>query len=65
MAPTQALDESLTEVDPASSHDPVFQQLEMMMTILVDLTSRVQASEEQAREKAATSSVSSSTSRAD
>ena len=48
---TQALDESLTEVDPISGQDSVFQQLEMMMTVLADLTSRVKANENQVSEK--------------
>ena len=58
MAPTQALDESPAEDDRASGQDPISELLEMMMRMLVDLTSRVQANEDQAREKATTSSLS-------
>ena len=58
MAPIQALDESRAEVYLASGHDPVVQQLKRMMTMIVDLTSRVKASEDWAREKATTRPVS-------
>ena len=65
VTPTQALGESLAESDPASSQVPVSEQLEMIMHMLVDLSNRVQDSEDQSREKATTSSISPSTSRAD
>ena len=50
-----ALDESITEVDPASGQVAVFQKLEMIMTKLADLTRRVQTSEDQVRDKTTTS----------
>ena len=62
LATTQALEESPTEDEnPVSGEDPVSHKLEIMMTILIDLTGRVQATEHQSRKKATTSPVSPST----
>ena len=62
VATTRVLEKSLIESeDPVSGQDSVSQKLETRMTMLIDLASRVKATENQVREKTATSPVSLST----
>ena len=46
VTPVQAMDQTLEEDDPTSGQDGVSDKLVMMMWMLVDLSSRVQATED-------------------
>ena len=65
---TQALDESVTDDEPAGSQTQDSNQMEAMMNMLVDLSYQLQATEEsmrKMREKVATYTLSSPTSHVD
>ena len=62
---TQTLNEAVTEAEPASDQEPVSNQKETITNMLLDLSSWLQTTEDQMREKVATGTVSPSTLHAD